>query len=92
MSKSSRNYCIVKCWVISHTLPLGGTNFRTKPQCKSEAAEDWKEKTILARLLWGVKATLLWKGSVNPYYAEINGSPIFADCTRRRVTRAQRFS
>lgn len=51
-----------------------------------------KGKTILARLLSGVKATLLWKGSVNPYCAEINGSLIFADCTRRRVTRAQRFS
>ena len=51
-----------------------------------------KKKTILARLLWGVRAMLLWKGSVNPYYAEINGSPIFADCTRSPVTRAQRFS
>lgn len=48
--------------------------------------------TMLARLLWGVKATLLWKGSVNPYYAEINGGPIFAGCTRRRMTRAQRFA
>jgi hypothetical protein len=35
-------------------------------------------------IVGGVKATLLSKGSVNPYYAEINGSPTFAGCTRRR--------
>lgn len=51
-----------------------------------------KKKTIFARLLWGVKGMLLRKDSVNPYYAEINGSPIFAGCTKCCVTRTQRFS
>ena len=78
-----------------------GKKTKNKKQKKKKKKRKEKEKenknknktpTILARLLWGVKATLLWKGSVNPYYAEINGSPIFADCTRRRVTRAQRLS